>query len=150
MKLSKIVHLAGMTALAITLLTVNAYAESDWQKNHPRRAQVVKRDKKQKKNIENAEKNGKLTSDQAKKLMKEDNAIRTQEQADAAANGGHITKSEQRDLNREENQVNREMKRDERRNAQKAQGSGQNSPGTTPSTGTTPVTTAPVVTGSGN
>jgi hypothetical protein len=54
-------------------------------------------------------KSGKLTPHQAKQLHREDHAIRGQERADAAAHGGHITKPEQRQLDREENRSSRRI-----------------------------------------
>jgi hypothetical protein len=111
---------------------------NNFAKKHPRRAQVLKRDKKLENRTENAEKNGKITDAQAKHLEGEEAAIHKQEQADAAANGGKITKSEQRDLNREENRVNRELKRDERRDARRknqGQGGQQQGGGNAPAAG---------------
>ena len=46
---------------------------------------------------------------EARQLHAEDRAIRQQERAQAAQNGGHITKAEQRQLNREENQVSKQI-----------------------------------------
>ena len=100
----------------------SAKADEDFAKKHPRRAQVMRRDRREKKKNNAAAANGKITQQQAQKLDKEDSAIAHQERADAAANGGHITKSEQRDLNREENNVNRQRRRDERMDAKKNQG----------------------------
>jgi len=46
---------------------------------------------------------------EAPKLDGEEAKIKAQEQADAKANGGHITKGEQRQLNREENAESRQI-----------------------------------------
>ena len=114
----QLVAIALFTCLAMPA----AHAEGQFKKKHPRRAEVLGRDKKEKNRANNQEKinntaaaDGKLTQGQANKLdrqdqkiKREDNAIKRQEQADAAANGGHITKGEQRQLNREENKVNRQ------------------------------------------
>jgi len=54
-------------------------------------------------------KEGKLTPAQAHKLHKEDRQIRHEERAMASQNGGHITKQEQRVLNRQENAVSRQI-----------------------------------------
>jgi hypothetical protein len=102
---------------AVIALGPNAQAESNFQKRHPRRAQVLKRDRNLKNKTQAAENSGKITQGQAQHLEKEENAIHNQEQAEAAANGGHITKGEQRQLNREENRVNRQLSRDERKDA---------------------------------
>ena len=83
--------------------------------------------------------NGKITDAQAKKLDRQDQRIKAQEQADARANGGTITKKEQRQLNREENNVNRERGQMEKADAAKA--AGGTPPTTPPTTGSAP--TAP-------
>ena len=109
------IMILALTTANLAFATGNPSQIPNWKKNHPRRAQVLARDKKLNRRTKNAEKNGKITEGQAEKLEKEEGAIRKQEQADAAANGGHITKEEQRDLNREENKVNRQLRRDERK-----------------------------------
>lgn len=88
---------------------VPAYAESDWAKDHPRRAQVNKRLKNQNRRIDNKVKNGEMSKAEARKLHKEDRNIRQEERLMAKQNGGHITKQEQRTLNQQENQVSREI-----------------------------------------
>jgi hypothetical protein len=119
---------ALMSVLALATVSTNARAEEgQFAKKHPRRAQVLRRDRRLKNQTENAEKSGKITDAQADKLEKEEGAIKNQEQADAAANGGHITKGEQRQLNREENRVHRQLRRDERKDAAKPEG-GANTP----------------------
>jgi len=92
-------------------LTGAAYAqETQWQKDHPRRAEVNKRLNNQDKRIQEGEKSGKLTPGQAKQLHQEDKAIRKEERADAAKNGGHITKQEKRQLNKQENKVSKQIR----------------------------------------
>lgn len=108
-KLASAIILTGLTALAIQ----SAYAQnSSFDKEHPRRAEVIKREKHEKATTNNDVKNGALTKSQGHQLNKEDNAIRHEERADAAADGGHITKSEQRQLNRQENAVNAQRRAD--------------------------------------
>ncbi len=53
--------------------------------------------------INQGEKNGTLTKQQAHQLHKDDRQIRHEERAMASQNGGHITKQEQRTLNQQEN-----------------------------------------------
>jgi hypothetical protein len=55
---------------------------------------------------------GELTRGQAHQLHREDGRIRQEERDMAAQNGGHITRAEQRVLNRQENGVNRQLNRD--------------------------------------
>ncbi|MFC5473258.1 hypothetical protein [Paraherbaspirillum soli] len=87
------------------MLTSNAFAaDSQWQKNHPRREQVNNRLKNQNKRITNEVKEGEISKAQAKQLRSNDKGIRTEERAMAAQNGGHITKQEQKTLNQQLNQ----------------------------------------------
>jgi len=106
--------LAGLAVLSIQ----SAFAQdSTFAKEHPRRAEVIAREKHEKAVNAKDVKNGSLTKAQGKQLNKEDTAIRKEERADAAANGGHITKAEQRQLNRQENAVNAQRKADVQSNA---------------------------------
>lgn len=78
---------------------------------HPRRAEVLGRANRLNNEIQ-ADK-GKLGG-HYNQLVKEDQAIKAQEQAEAKANGGYITKGQQRQLNREENRLRRQINRDHR------------------------------------
>ena len=73
------------------------------EKNHPRREQVNERVDNQRERINEGEKSGKLTPEQAAQLKANDRAIKEQEHAEVKANGGHLTKGEQKQLNQEEN-----------------------------------------------
>ena len=86
-----------------------ASAETKWEKNHPRRDQVIDRLDNQTNRIRDERKEGRLTSAQAKRLHSEDRAIFHQEQFDAKLNGGHITPTEQKALNQEENAVSKQI-----------------------------------------
>ena len=70
---------------------------------HPRRNQVNKRVDNQRTRINDGVRNGELSKGQARQLRANDRAIKAQEHAEVKANGGHLTKPEQRQLNREEN-----------------------------------------------
>jgi hypothetical protein len=86
-----------------------AEARYGFAQRHPRRAEVLRRDRWERNTIK-ADR-GHLGGHYGQ-LMREDKAIRRQERAEARANGGHITKGEQRQLNREENHLRREINRD--------------------------------------
>ena len=99
-------------ALAAVLgagVACSAVAQTQWEKDHPRRTEVNKRLDNQNARIKKEEKSGQISKSQAQQMHKEDHAIRKQERADAAKHGGHITKSEQRQLNKEENKVSRQI-----------------------------------------
>ena len=97
-------------ALSVALLASGAFAdESQWAKEHPRRAQVNKRLKNQNKRIRREVKEGEISKAEARDLHKQDHAIRKEERAMARQNGGHITRQEQKALNQQENGVSREI-----------------------------------------
>ena len=85
---------AVVAILAGATVSSNAVAATKWERNHPRRDQVVDRVARQNKRIATERKEGDLT---------EDRSVRLQQRADARANGGHITRKEQRLLNQELN-----------------------------------------------
>ena len=100
-----VVSLVGLVVLSSNCPSLaNSFAV-----NHPRRAEVLRRD-----NVLNRE----LNSDYGYlnghfgQLKAEDRTIRYQEQRDARINGGYITPGEQRQLNREENRLQRQINRD--------------------------------------
>jgi len=93
--------LAGVSALAL--------ADTDWQKDHPRREQVNQRLANQNKRIHQEVKEGEMSKAQAAKLHHEDKQIRNEERAMASQNGGHITKLEQKTLNQQENKVSKQI-----------------------------------------
>jgi len=98
----KILTTAMFTGLAL-MVTTGAMADTKWQSHHPRREQVNNRLANQNRRIHQERKEGDITGAQAKALHQQDRSIRAQERADAKANGGHITKAEQRQLNGELN-----------------------------------------------
>jgi len=98
--------LAGVFALS---LVDNAVAETTWQKDHPRRAEVNHRLNNQDNRIHNKVANGQMTKAQAAALHKDDHQIRQEERDMASQNGSHITKQEQSTLNQQENQVSGEI-----------------------------------------
>jgi chromatin segregation and condensation protein Rec8/ScpA/Scc1 (kleisin family) len=95
--------------LALTGLATNAMADTQWQKEHPRREQVNNRLANQNKRIHQEVKEGELSKGQAAKLHREDRNIRREERAMASTNHGHITKAEQKALNQQENQVSKQI-----------------------------------------
>jgi CRISPR/Cas system-associated endoribonuclease Cas2 len=110
--LSKAFVIAVTTAL-VGGVAGSANAETQWQKNHPRRAEVNARLKNQNKRINQGAKEGELSKAQAAKLHHEDHQIRQEERDMASQNGGHITKSEQKVLNQQENAVSKQINKDE-------------------------------------
>jgi hypothetical protein len=107
------ISLSLAIAVAFFILSgsmTSALAETQWQKNHPRRTQVNKRLANQNKRIEKKVKNGQMTQAQAQQLHQQDKNIRQEERDMASQNGGHITKQEQRTLNQQENKNSQAIK----------------------------------------
>ena len=100
-----------LTLLAVSLgaVAVPCFADSHWQKTHPRREQVNDRLANQNRRIHTEVKEGDLTKTQAAALHKDDRQIRQEERDMAAQNGGHITKAEQKVLNQQENAVSKQI-----------------------------------------
>ena len=86
-----------------------ASAETTWQKNHPRRTQVNHRLANQNRRIHNDVTKGTLTRGRAAALHKDDHRVRHEERDMARQNGSHITKPEQRVLNRQENGISNQI-----------------------------------------
>ena len=107
-KVTQVIPFALMAALAISASS-GALAETQWEKNHPRRDQVNDRLEHQNKRINKEVKEGELTKQQAAGLHKEDHQIRQEERDMASQNGGHITKQEQKTLNQQENAVSKQI-----------------------------------------
>ncbi len=103
-----------MLALSIMVISspiASAMAQSQWDVDHPRRAQVNGRLENQNRRINQEVREGELTRSQANQLHREDHAIRQEERAMSRLNGGHITRSEQKALNQQENTVSRQIGR---------------------------------------
>jgi hypothetical protein len=107
-------RVSKFSMVAIALLTLgtsvtSASAETFWQFNHPRRAEVNQRLAFQNYRINEGVAYGRITPYQAWQLHREDYAIRSEERAMAGINGGYITPAEQRALNQQENVVSRRI-----------------------------------------
>jgi hypothetical protein len=107
-KFPRILTLA-VAAIALTGLATTSFADTQWQKDHPRRTEVNKRLANQNRRIDQERKSGQITRGQAHQLHQEDHAMRQEERTMAHTNGGHITKPEQHALNQQENQVSRQI-----------------------------------------
>ena len=109
---SKKAVILAILATFIASGTVGAMAESQFDKDHPRRAEVNKRLHKQNAKTAREVKSGKLTQAQGQQLHQEDHQIRQEERSMASQNGGHFTKQEQVTLNQQENAVNQQRRQD--------------------------------------
>jgi hypothetical protein len=102
----------SMVAIALFTLgtsVTSASAETFWQFNHPRRAQVNERLGFQNYRINQGVADGRINPYRAQQLRSEDYAIRNEERTMAGINGGYITPAQQRALNQQENVVSRRI-----------------------------------------
>lgn len=105
----KLLSLTFVSVVAATSVASASAANGTWAQNHPRRVQVNNRLNNQNRRIHQEVKNGEITKGQAANLHHEDRQIRSEERAMASQNGSHITRQEQRTLNRQENAVSRQI-----------------------------------------
>lgn len=102
-----------LVVMGAMVLSTKALAKEDFKEKHPRRAEVNERIRNQEKRIREGLASGKLTPAQAKELRGEEAGMKAEEQAEVKANGGYLTKGEQKQLNQELNQDSRQIKHDE-------------------------------------
>jgi hypothetical protein len=102
---------AAFAALFVAGVVTPSFAETYWERTHPRRDQVNDRIANQFRRIAEERREGELTRGQAQWLRQQDRRILGQERADARWHDGHITRYEQARLNRELNVVSREIGR---------------------------------------
>jgi len=86
-----------------------AFAETQWERNHPRRDQVNDRLANQNRRVNNELKEGEITKQQANQLHHEDHTIRHEEHSMAKFDNGHITRADQKALNQQENAVSHQI-----------------------------------------
>ncbi|MGA9643465.1 MAG: hypothetical protein WBQ72_18850 [Terriglobales bacterium] len=79
---------------------------------HPRVNEVNNREARQQQRIANGVSNGKLSAQQTANLEKREASVQNREQKDMAAHNGHLTKAEQRGINRQQNRVSRSIYKD--------------------------------------
>ena len=90
---------ALIALLALSFAAPSAFAARKFEHKHPRRAEVNEREQNQKERINEGVKDGTITKSEAKEDRKNLRNIKAEEKADVKANGGHLTKDEQKDLN---------------------------------------------------
>jgi hypothetical protein len=97
-------------ALMLGGMTVSSFAaDGDFNKDHPRRAEVNQRLNNQDKRINKEVKEGDMSKAKAARLHRKDRKIRKEERRMAAKDGGHITKVDQQKLNRQENGASKQI-----------------------------------------
>jgi hypothetical protein len=79
---------------------------------HPRVNEVNQREENQQKRIGNGVSSGKLTSQQTTNLEKRETSVQNREQKDMAQHNGHLTKAEQKGINRQQNRISKSIAKD--------------------------------------
>src|SRR5215471_19340808 len=80
--------------------------------NHPRVNEINQREQNQQNRIANGIKNDKLTPGQAARLERGEQRLENNEKRDMAKDNGHLTKKDQRQLNREANHMSKRIYKD--------------------------------------
>jgi hypothetical protein len=103
--------LAALTVGGL-LMAGTGHAEDQWQRNHPGRVHINHRLRNQDHRINQGLRDHQLNGPEAQQLHAEDRGIYNQERQDAAADGGHLTSGERRQINHEENAESRQIYQD--------------------------------------
>jgi hypothetical protein len=79
---------------------------------HPRVNEVNQREQNQQNRIANGVKNDKLSAQQTANLEKREASVQNREQKDMAKHNGHLTKAEQKGINRQQNRISKSIYKD--------------------------------------
>jgi len=109
-----ILAVAGLmfTGVAAAQITTSGAGPGVVDPGHPRVNEVNQREQNQQNRIANGMKNGTLNSKQATHLEKRETAVQNREKKDMAEHNGHLTKAEQRGINRQQNRISRSIYKD--------------------------------------
>ena len=83
---------------------------------HPRVNEVNQREANQQKRIANGINNGSMNAHETANVERREASVQKQEQADMAKHNGHLTKAEQRQLNRRQDRISRSIYKDKHNN----------------------------------
>lgn len=107
------IRLTTVSKAVLLLVSVGVAAPvahaARFAQKHPRRAEVNARERNQKRRINQGVKNGTMTKEEAHQERQDLRNIKREERAEVKANGGHLTKSEQKDLNHQLNQNSKDI-----------------------------------------
>ena len=79
---------------------------------HPRVNEVNGREENQQQRIGNGVKNGTLTSKQTANLERRETSVQNREKRDMSEHNGHLTKAEQKGINRQQNRISKSIYKD--------------------------------------
>lgn len=103
MQFNRLALVAATALLSTASIATAASASTRWEQRHPRQDQVLDRVANQRHEIRHEVREGDLSRAQGRRLIANDNRIAREDHIIAHANGGYITKHEQRVLNKQEN-----------------------------------------------
>ena len=109
MNFARNLSLGLLSLVAGGLIASTASAETPFQANHPRQAEVLSRDRHERAVIRAEGRDHVISRTREHRLLVADRRIAHRDHVLARANGGFITHREQRTLNRDENRVDRRI-----------------------------------------
>ena len=104
------------SAAAQTTTTISGAGPGVVDPGHPRVNEVNRREENQQKRIANGINNGSLNAHETANLERREASVQKQEQADMAKHNGHLTKTEQRQLNRLQDRISHSIYKDKHNN----------------------------------
>jgi Skp family chaperone for outer membrane proteins len=104
------------SAAAQTSTTISGAGPGVVDPGHPRVNEVNQREQNQQKRIANGINNGSLNAHETANLERREASVQKQEQADMAKHNGHLTKTEQRQLNRRQDRISHSIYKDKHNN----------------------------------
>jgi Skp family chaperone for outer membrane proteins len=104
------------SAAAQTTTTISGAGPGVVDPGHPRVNEVNQREQNQQKRIANGINNGSLNAHETANLERREASVQKQEQADMAKHNGHLTKTEQRQLNRRQDRISHSIYKDKHNN----------------------------------
>jgi hypothetical protein len=104
------------SASAQTSTTTSGAGPGVVDPGHPRVNQVNGREENQQQRIANGVSSGKLSAQQTSNLEKREASVQNREQKDMAAHNGHLTKAEQKGINRQQNRISKSIYKDKHPN----------------------------------
>jgi len=107
--------LAG-SASAQTSTTTSGAGPGVVDPGHPRVNEVNQREENQQQRIANGVSSGKLSAQQTSNLEKREASVQNREKKDMAAHNGHLTKAEQKGINRQQNRISNSIYKDKHPN----------------------------------
>jgi len=101
-----------VTGSAIAQTTTSGAGPGVVDPGHPRVNEVNQREQNQQKRIANGVKSGQLTAGETRRLERGEQRLQNNEKKDMAKDNGHLTKQDQRQLNREANHMSKRIYKD--------------------------------------